>query len=189
MERLLPSGEEQIFTMECFRLFHQRVWMWAGSSRILHKVFVTVNVHVQICRGVEGAGLAQPGEKETWGDFLALYNPLTRECSCSHLSPSLTQMEIFIYWFNTSTLSTENVDLGERVAHSLQQANYCLKIYEILRTIRVCNAISGGFHFFLLCFYFFCSSLKTVSVGFSLFSSQLTELLFLNVTLVKTSLL
>jgi len=40
--------------------------------------------------------------------------------------------------FETSTLSTDNVDVSEHVADSSQQANYCLKIDEILRAIEVC---------------------------------------------------
>lgn len=59
-------------------------------------------------------------------------------CIYVQLSSFLTKLEISIYRFETSTLSTGNVDLSEHVAHSLQQANYCLKTDEILRTVEVC---------------------------------------------------
>lgn len=54
------------------------------------------------------------------------------------LSSFLTKLEISIYRFETSTLSTDNANLNELLAYSPQQANYCLKTDEILRTIEVC---------------------------------------------------
>jgi len=60
--------------------------------------------------------------------------------------------------FETSTLSTDNVDVSEHVADSSQQANYCLKIDEILRAIEVCWSGLWWFSFFLSCsFNSFCS--------------------------------
>lgn len=119
METLLPSGEEQIFTI--FQVVSPSVWMWADPSRIQIKLFVIVSGHIQICRGVEG-------EEEARGDPV---DPHRRGQLCSPLFLS-------IYGFHTSASSVEHVGLGEHVAHSLQQANYCLKTDEILRNIQAC---------------------------------------------------